>query len=659
MAYEPLAPYLPLKSLLTPDHIAHLDRGIQDMETFVNDAVGNAGRLNDSAVTNLVLNTESSTTKALRDRYDSGVNPRAYGAIGDGVADDTTAIQAAIDAAPSGATVHLSPGVYRITGGITIGKSLRLVGYGATLDGRDIPTGSAYGVVCAIRVEGILGAAVTTSTPVPKWGKVISGLASTAAFSPGSLVLLRNEEQPVPGMTRVDRDKGELAIVDSVDSATQVRLTAGALFDYGATGLVLQPGMPVRGVTIEGVSVWMGGAGSFHNGIIVRHARDVTIDHVSVDGADDTAVSLFTTWNGRVTGCKLTNSVSPASSGGTGYGVQVAEGSRHCVVEGNQFYACRHFVAGGGKWPASFVDVVGNHGEKSFGAAYDCHESTFYWKFVSNTGVGVSSGFIIRGQHITVDGNEIVSTDTHAYKVATFDGVTEQRGIRLINNTSGQSMYGLVVDGRAAGAEPACVKVGVEIVGNTIRNSQGDGIFLAHFRGAVVSANTVENVASRGIYITGITGTPSTALALHSNRVSGSAWQGILVALINAATVSAGTVSAPGYSGLEFTSCNDVSINGFNVTAPGRYGLWVNASNRAVLSGVNISGGTGANYDAVRISGCSDISVLGGHVASPRFGVYSTTTDYVTVMGVNARTAAHATKISVDATNKVVTDNFG
>lgn len=30
MAYDPLAPYLPLGATLTPDHIAHLDRGIQE-----------------------------------------------------------------------------------------------------------------------------------------------------------------------------------------------------------------------------------------------------------------------------------------------------------------------------------------------------------------------------------------------------------------------------------------------------------------------------------------------------------------------------------------------------------------------------------------------------------------------------------------------------
>lgn len=47
---------------------------------------------------------------------DGLVDARQHGARGDGVADDTAAIQAAIDAAPSGAgTVMLPPGAYRLT----------------------------------------------------------------------------------------------------------------------------------------------------------------------------------------------------------------------------------------------------------------------------------------------------------------------------------------------------------------------------------------------------------------------------------------------------------------------------------------------------------------------------------------------------------------
>ena len=56
-----------------------------------------------------------------------------FGAKADGVTDDADALQAAIDAAPRGATVLFPAGVYRITHNLVIMKPLTVVGQGATL----------------------------------------------------------------------------------------------------------------------------------------------------------------------------------------------------------------------------------------------------------------------------------------------------------------------------------------------------------------------------------------------------------------------------------------------------------------------------------------------------------------------------------------------
>jgi Pectate lyase superfamily protein len=59
-----------------------------------------------------------------------------YGAIGDGVADDTAAIQSAITACPDGGTVSFPPGIYKVTGaGFTLGNpSIQLMGLGSWPD---------------------------------------------------------------------------------------------------------------------------------------------------------------------------------------------------------------------------------------------------------------------------------------------------------------------------------------------------------------------------------------------------------------------------------------------------------------------------------------------------------------------------------------------
>src|SRR2546422_3475002 len=74
-------------------------------------------------------------------------NPRAYGAKGDGAADDTPAINAALAAVPAaGGVLELSPGVYRITAPIRLAKKIILAGAGFP-EGPPPPSPAAAGVV--------------------------------------------------------------------------------------------------------------------------------------------------------------------------------------------------------------------------------------------------------------------------------------------------------------------------------------------------------------------------------------------------------------------------------------------------------------------------------------------------------------------------------
>jgi hypothetical protein len=70
-----------------------------------------------------VVATGSTTSRKLKDRFADVVNVKDFGAVGDGVTDDTVAIQAAINAVPNnGGAVYLPSGRYRVTQTINVGN---------------------------------------------------------------------------------------------------------------------------------------------------------------------------------------------------------------------------------------------------------------------------------------------------------------------------------------------------------------------------------------------------------------------------------------------------------------------------------------------------------------------------------------------------------
>jgi hypothetical protein len=107
---------------------------------------GNWSYYNPTNVTNAnnleVTATGSTTPRSLANRFSDVVNVKDFGAIGDGVTDDTAAIQAAIDSLPNkGGTIFIPSGVYKVTSTITVGNgtdsarstknSIELIGEGA------------------------------------------------------------------------------------------------------------------------------------------------------------------------------------------------------------------------------------------------------------------------------------------------------------------------------------------------------------------------------------------------------------------------------------------------------------------------------------------------------------------------------------------------
>jgi len=104
-------------------------------------------------------------------------NVRDFGAIGDGLADDTAALQSAIDSLTDGGTVLLPPGTYVYTKVLQIKRPrVRVWGYGATLHAPDpqqqsVQLNAPDTMLCGLR----LTAEVETRQSKPQHHRIVLG----------------------------------------------------------------------------------------------------------------------------------------------------------------------------------------------------------------------------------------------------------------------------------------------------------------------------------------------------------------------------------------------------------------------------------------------------------------------------------------------------
>lgn len=657
-----------LNENLVPDVNGTLESLITDFQTGIKNAELTTTE-SEARINALIDTMIAELTTAFDNRVILGANSNVVPAPAPSGGDDLAALTTLTENNPGKTIALQTNAVYKLSDFIPLKGSL--LGNGATLDFSTMPTAPGIGQRYALKAAGTLDQLRVVSNPIVKMSRVITGIATTSGLAVGDLILLTNDERPVPGMSRTDRDKGELGIIVSIDSDSQITLANGVSLDYGTFDLKIQKVNPVDGLTIRDLKIKMRGVGSAHNGIEIQYGRNINIENVSVNGAEDVAISLRTVINGNVNGCDVRNSTSPSFSS-TGYGVSIVDGSRDCKVSGNNFYNCRHFIAGGGFWPAIYIDISDNHGTKSISAAYDCHEPCFYWTFRGNSATGVTNGFGIRGQYVTVEDNLVVDCPGRSYDAGTVDGVTEQRGIRFLRNRAiGVKGFGISLDGQATSVEPKSLKIDCEIVGNVLRDCGGDSIIARHFQGVSILNNTVIGAVRHGVLALGLAANaanqgitedlPSTRLVFGGNVIKSPGGDGIQLNLVDDISFTGDMVYGALNHGIEVIKCNRTSFSGVSTRYSAYSGILLSGGTQHSLVGCLVSGGTNVNYDAFRSTNSSDVTISGGYYAGGRTGVATTGAalgDRVIVTGVNAKSTLGASKITSDAVTQVIVNNI-
>jgi hypothetical protein len=338
---------------------------------------------------------------------------------------------------------------------------------------------------------------------------------------------------------------------------------------------------------------------------------------------------------------------------------------RNLQIHHNLIENSRHAIAGGGYWPSVYIDVFDNVAKRTSNLAFDCHEPCFFWTWSRNKAERVTGGFIIRGQYVTLDDNEIYDSSSEAVLVFAYDGVTEQRGIKVRGTRVHRSHQGIVVDGLNQGGTTADnKKYDVEVSGSRISGiylTAGSSLLVRHFDGAIVKDNLLTNTPAAAIDVRGLSsGSPSSNLHLSGNTIRASTTRALKAQYVDNVHGDLGVIVDSPDTGAQFDTCNRVNLGPSLIRTVRLNGAEFLTCTNVNLSGWHVTDAYGSTVDCVSFTACTTVGVIGGLFQGGRAAVRTVTTDYVRVASNDVHQCASGTKVNNDASavNKSVINNL-
>lgn len=359
-----------------------------------------------------------------------------YGAVGDGVADDTASIQSAVDAlALQGGELVFPPGTYKITAPITkaFGDSLNIAirGYGAKIDA------TAVSALNVIELGGSRVSSTALGANVSKNSDTFT-VSSATGIAGGRILLITSTDLWNP--TRPQYFKGELALVEKIAGTTVTN--SNPLYDSytAATTTVHLLNMPQ--ITVEGLEI---ACNADNIALQILYARSPVVRNCKVHGSRYAGVYvgyclggtvdsnfIYDVWNGTITG--------------TSYGVVVGTGQGVKVVN-NTINNARHAISSGGFEPLREVVYANNTCHNStlenIAGCLDLHGNC---EFAIITG-NVASSVTCAGINTIISDNILNSAETNVPGILVFQEIDSEYYIITGNRVScaGATAYGVWV----------------------------------------------------------------------------------------------------------------------------------------------------------------------------------------------------------------------
>jgi hypothetical protein len=333
----------------------------EPLVTWAHGAALGADKLNKSTLQTLFIAQEAREQHARGEPGPPGPPPAnaflvdSFGAVGDGVTDDTTAVQAAIAAAPPGATILFSGSKHYYLRSLgTISKALkidfnwcRITTQVASASGAGTP------LIC---FDGSLGAYQTLAGAVATDAKTItlSSPSLSSLFSVGQYVFIGNDDVVLlwDGSGPADVGKRDINRIAAIDAGTGVLTLYYPVSNGSLTNTRVAPLTMIEGACVMHARITEPDPGAVRSGDQFGPAAPNIVDFrfcvspecsgIHVDGFNAIAISIANSIGGHVSDCTAENAYRP-NSGGTGVAVKVWY-SRNVHIDRCQGLNVRHLV---------------------------------------------------------------------------------------------------------------------------------------------------------------------------------------------------------------------------------------------------------------------------------------------------------------------------
>lgn len=276
-------------------------------------------------------------------------SPLDYGAVGDGAADETTEVQAAIDAATG--EVDLAGKTYRCDLALTWPEGIKIKN--GTIDF------SAATALNLLSCQGSLGASVAL-TANAAIGDTYVDITDTTGFAAGDWIILGSTAD-----WSASAKDGELVRIQTVSSGTRLALESNVDDAYlTSQGAFVKKLTTVKRGILEDVRI-IGAYASTQYAVYVAYGDGFEFRNVTIEGFHTAGVRIWRSANARFDGCTFRD-----VSNGSGIIVQSAANSISITdsefalcstgidVGNNVDYIARGVSISGCTFRGSFVDAI-------------------------------------------------------------------------------------------------------------------------------------------------------------------------------------------------------------------------------------------------------------------------------------------------------------